>query len=287
MSFEELMGVVSRWSVATEALSAIGAQLSLSRQPDGVDPRVSDALRAVSAAAGVSDIDTLSAEQRDMASAVIRMYLHEATDLVDDPARGMGWSFTDEAILQGWGRGSMMVPRQLAAAPELANVHTFLDVGTGVGLLAIAAARVWPQATIVGIDVWEPSLDAASANVRRADLEGRITIRNQDVAMLDDVETYECAWVPTFFLSESALDNAMPRLVRSLRPGGWLVLGRFVVPPDPLAAATTSLRIIRGGGTELGTDDLIGRLGEAGCTAVRALPRTGPAPLEYVVGQRP
>ena len=42
--------------------------------------------------------------------------------------------------------------------PELAGVRLFLDVGSGIGLLAVAAAGVWPQATVVGIDVWGPSL---------------------------------------------------------------------------------------------------------------------------------
>ena len=69
--------------------------------------------------------------------------------------------------------------------------------------------------------------------------------------------------------------------------GGWLVLGRMAPPPDPLAQATFALRTMRGGGAEFDTKSLITRLETAGCTAVRVLPRRGPAPLEYVIGQRP
>jgi tRNA1(Val) A37 N6-methylase TrmN6 len=68
-----------------------------------------------------------------------------------------------------------MIPALIATAyPDLVNVRSFLDVGTGVGLLAVAAARVWPAATIVGIDPWEPSLERARANVAQAGLDGRM-----------------------------------------------------------------------------------------------------------------
>ena len=58
-------------------------------------------------------------------------------------------------------------------------------------------------------------------------------------------------------------------------------------PPDPLAEAASALRTIRGGGSDLGAKRLVAALEDAGCGAVRALPRSGPAPLEYVTGQRP
>ena len=125
------------------------------------------------------------------------MGLHQATDLLDDPGRPPGWTFIDPVILQGWGRGSAVVPGALASAvPELAGVRSFLDVGSGIGLLAVAAAGVWPQATVVGIDVWGPSLEAAAANDRVAGLGDRIILRDQDVAALDDSDAYDCAWFP-------------------------------------------------------------------------------------------
>jgi hypothetical protein len=57
-------------------------------------------------------------------------------------------------------------------------------------------------------------------------------------------------------------------------------------PPDPLAQATFALRTIRGGGAEFDAKRLITSLEAVGCVGVRALPRQGPAPLEYVIGQR-
>jgi ribosomal protein L11 methylase PrmA len=156
-----------------------------------------------------------------MVAGLIRMCLRQAQDLVDDPGRAPGWTFTDPDILAGWGRGSMVVPGALAAAPELAGIRSFLDVGTGIGLLAIAAARTWPAASVTGIDVWEPALRIAAENISSAGLADRVTVRRQDVAELADEGSYDCVWFPTFFVAEAVLDAAVPRLVRSLRPGGW------------------------------------------------------------------
>ena len=288
MSFEDVMTVMGRWLTATEALAAVGAELSLKQAPEPGHPAVVGALQAVSAAGGLSGLDELTVPQRQMVTGLIRMGLHQASDLLDDPGRPPGWTFTDPAILRGWGRGSAMVPGALAAAvPELAGVRSFLDVGSGVGLLAIAAAGVWPQATVVGIDVWGPSLEAAAANVRAAGLGDRITLRDQDVAALDDSDAYDGAWFPTFFVTEPVLEAAMPRLYRALRPGGWLVLGRMAPPPDPLAQAVSALRTIRAGGTDFDAKRLVAALEAVGCTAVRVVPRQGPVPMEYVIGQRP
>ncbi len=273
--------------IATEALAALGAELTLARAADPGPPDVVTALQAVSAAAALPDLAGLPEPQRDMVIGLVRMVIRQAADLVDEPTRAPGWSFTDPDILQGWGRGSMVVPSALAAAPELGDVRSFLDVGAGVGLLAIAAAGVWPDASIVGIDVWEPSLERAAENVRRAGLEERVAIRNQDVVDIADVDAYDCVWFPTFFVDATVLDAAVPRLYRALRPGGWLVLGRMAAPPDPLAEAVTTLRIVRSGGTPFDGKQLVTALEAAGCTAVRTLPRVGPAPLEYVIGQRP
>lgn len=288
MPFEDVMATVSRWLVATEALAAVGAELALLEAPEPGHPDVVGALQAVSAAAGLPDLSELSPPQREMVIGLARMVVHQAADLVDNPGRQPGWTFTDPAILQGWGRGSMMVPGALAAAaPELADVRSFLDVGAGIGLLAIAAASVWPQADVVGIDVWGPALEAAEANVRAAGLASRITIREQNVISLADTDAYDCIWFPTFFVTEAVLEAAMPRLRRALRPGGWLVLGRMAAPPDPLAQATTTLRVVRSGGAEFDAKRLSAGLESAGCTAVRVVPRQGPVPLEYVIGQRP
>jgi SAM-dependent methyltransferase len=237
---------------------------------------------------GIADLGELPATQQAMLLGIIRMSLHYAVDLVDNPDRSPGWTYTDPAILDGFGRGSAMIPGLIASAhPGLAEVTSFLDVGTGVGLLAVAAANVWPKATVVGIDLWEPALERARPNVVQAGLEDRITLRHQDLADLDDVDTYDCAWIPTFFLTEPVLEAGLAAVVRALRPGGWVVLGLNRPTPDPLAAAVAALRWTRGGGGLLDGKDATNLLEAAGCGGVHSVPPAGPTPIELILGQRP
>jgi SAM-dependent methyltransferase len=287
MSFEELMGTVQGMSTAVDALAAIGAELSLRSSGTPVDPQVEAALARVTAVAGVPDLESIPPPQQAMALSLIRLFFAQAANLLAEPARSPGWTFTDPNVLDGFGRGSMMVPVRLAAAPELANVSSFLDVGAGVGLLAVSAANVWPDATVVGIDVWEPSLERARANVGAAGLDDRIALRKQDVTALDDVDAFDAAWVPTFFLPEEVLQAALARLMRAVRPGGWVVLGVFLPGADPVASATNALYTIRGGGCVLDEKRAAELLGEAGFAAVHSLERAMPMPLGFVLGQRP
>lgn len=287
-TFDDVMGTMMQWSTATEALAALGAQLALLQGESDAPAEIADALRAVTVAAGLPDLAEVPAPQRAAMLAMVRMFIHQAIDLVDDADRAPGWTFTDPAILDGWGRGSTMVPPMIAAAhPDLEHVDRFLDVGTGVGLLAIAAAHVWPEAEIVGIDPWEPSLSRARANVSGADLDHRITLRAHELTALDDVDVYDCAWIPTFFVNETELEKGLPIALRALRPGGWIVLGVHTTAPAPVAEATANLRAIRGGGTVVMSDRAIKMLGTAGFTDAHAVPRPGPAPIALTLGQRP
>jgi SAM-dependent methyltransferase len=288
MSFEEVMEAVGRWQVGTEALAALGALLTLEQSGESVPPEVAGALRAVVSASGLGDLSDLAPPQKAMVATLARLYNRHAAELLENPGREPGWTFTDPVILDGWGRASMSVPPVLAAAtPDLGDVRSFLDVGTGVGLLAVAAAGVWPAATVVGLDTWEPSLARARDNVTQAGLDDRIELRNQDVVDIDDVDRFDLAWVPTFFLSEPALTKALPKVVESLRPGGAIVLGRLEPPGDPLAGALAALYRTRTGGFDLAEARALELLEEAGCTRVHAAPRTAPIPLELVVGTKP
>ena len=286
MAFEDVMGAVMQWTTAAEALAAIGARLSLLESGNG-SPEIVGALQAVSEAAGLGDLAELTAQQRSTIAAIVRLYLRQSIDLLDNAAVPPGWTYTDPTILDGWGAVSMMVPAAIAAAhPELQRVHSFLDVGTGVGLLAIAAADVWPEAAIVGLDIWEPSLARARAHVSAANLDARIAFRNQDARAVEDVNAFDCVFVPTFFLGEDAITQSLPALHRATEPRGWIVLGRLSPPPDPLANAVGRLRTMRAGGIELDAKRAIAMLEGAGWTNAHIAPNRGPSPLELVLGRK-
>lgn len=287
MSFEETLGKAMQWQTAVDALSALGAALQLQQTGQQAPPAMADALRSILAAAGIDGLDELEPQQRMILLVQARTAVHHALELLADPAREPGWTYTEEAILESWGRGSMAVPGMIAASGvDFGDVRSVLDVGTGVGLLAVAATNVWPNASVVGIDVWKPSLERAHANVDAAGLGDRITLRDQNVLDLDDDAAFDLVWVPTFFLTEARLQEALPALVRATRPGGHIVLGRFTNKPDPLGQAALALRVARGGGELLETERAIKLLEQAGCASVTVSGQP-PTPLEYVIAQRP
>lgn len=62
-----------------------------------------------------------------------------------------------------------------------ARVEHVLDIGTGSGCIAIAAAHALPGARVDATDVSPRALALARANVRRHRLGGRVRVRNADV----------------------------------------------------------------------------------------------------------
>ena len=285
MSMQEMAAVITRFQAATDALAALGARLGIG-EGHAVPPEILAALDEVLAASGVTNVDDLEPDQRAMMAGLVRTMFAQSADLLGHPTREAGWSYTDPVVLEGVGRGSMMMPTLLRGSGELDSVSSFLDTGTGVGLLAVSAARVWPECTVVGIDVWKPSLDLARRNVTAAGLDHRIEIRYQDMLDLDDTGRYDCVWVPSFFFGREVLAKALPKIIAAIVPGGHVVMAHYEPPPDPLPRATMRLRTIRDGGSVLDADGAAELLRGAGCLDVHSLTRTWPIPFGFVTGQK-
>ncbi|MER7555847.1 class I SAM-dependent methyltransferase [Nocardioides sp. NPDC126508] len=116
----------------------------------------------------------------------------------------------------------------LAGVPEVHDALSapgcqILDVGCGGGWSSIALARAYPEATVLGIDIDQPSVDMATANAREAGVEDRVRFLCQDAATLEE------GTVDVAFAFECVHD--MPRPVevlsavrKTLAPGGSLVV---------------------------------------------------------------
>jgi hypothetical protein len=91
-------------------------------------------------------------------------------------------------------------------------------------------------------------LALARENLAKSGVAERIELRSQCVEHLDDVATFTLAWVPGPFIGAAIADRALERIHCALVPGGWLIFGINVTPPDPLQAALTALRNVRSGG---------------------------------------
>jgi hypothetical protein len=99
-----------------------------------------------------------------------------------------------------------------------------LDVGTGVGEIAVALAEAVPSLHVVGLDILDDVLAAARIRVVERGLADRIMLRRQDVATLTDIEAFDLAHLPAYFVPEDAVLAALPRIRTALRPGGWIFI---------------------------------------------------------------
>lgn len=95
-----------------------------------------------------------------------------------------------------------------------------IDLGTGSGILAIAAARLGVPA-VLAVDDDPDAVAVAAANARVNDVSARVECRRVDAAALD---TAPAPLVLANLLS-AAHARLAPRYRRLLTPGGALVLG--------------------------------------------------------------
>ena len=160
-----------------------------------------------------------------------------------------------------------------------------LDVGTGVAALAASYAELFPELTVVGIDVLPRVLALAEDLLRTSPVADRVILREQDVSGLTDEATYALAWLPAPFVPEAALRAGVPRLVRSLIPGGWLIVGHGKLAGDPLDDALTRFKTVSYGGTPLDNEQAQTLLRDAGLLDVTTVPTPMGAPA-ITVGRR-
>ena len=293
MSFESLMGVVQRLNASTEALAALGAELRLRRDGAQADPETQQLLQDIVHLIDPTLFDGVSPQREALALAVIGAGFHHAVDLLEDPARAPGWLHEDPAVLQTIGRMSSRIVHQIdaiaALRPALHETLTspgaFLDIGTGVGWLAIEAAQVWPALKVVGIDIWEPSLQLARANIDTTGMQERVALRTQSIVDLDDKEAFTVVWYPSPFLPLEIAPAAMENAYRALVPGGWLVFGMFPPQPDPLGEALRALRTVRCGGYPWKVPEVEERLRSLGFEEVETFAPGSVSTL--VVGRKP
>jgi SAM-dependent methyltransferase len=193
-------------------------------------------------------------------------------------------------MLQAQGQASRSIVRSILALaadrPGLASTLTgrFLDVGTGVGGIALEAAERCPRLRVVGLDIWEPALALARGNVAASPHAPRIEIRSQDVTLFDEPGAYTLAWLPAPFLSLPAAELALDRLAAAVAADGYVVVGFYTLPPDKAGAALAALRITRSGGHAWESAALEQQLTARGFVEVETCP--GPPNVTLVIGRR-
>ncbi len=110
-----------------------------------------------------------------------------------------------------------------------------LDVGTGSGILALAAARLG-AASVLALDVSSVAVEAAQANVRANGLEERVTVRSGSLEVTSG-ERYDLVVANIIARVIAAL---APVLVGALVPGGLLIASGII--DERLSLAEEALR---------------------------------------------
>ena len=287
MALDDAMALTSRLLTSADALAAMTARLRLAELGEGGDPAVRAQLDHIADVLGAREmLDSLDEQERAIVVSFSRSYLRQALELVEDPLRESGWRYTDPVLLQAQGSASGVVASLFAGAGLGKPDARILDVGTGVAGLAIAFCRTYPEATVVGLDPWEPSLEIARRNVEEAELGSRITLVASTIQDFRDDDGFDLAWLPSFFIPEVVLDEAVARIHGLLRPGGTLVVGTTQGEEGSLETAVDNLRNLRSGGSVAGGADALERLTRAGFVGVREAELGPDVPLRLAVGTR-
>lgn len=106
--------------------------------------------------------------------------------------------------------------------------HNILDVGTGSGILSLAAANLWLKAKITAVDIDEEAVLVTRSNAQNNNLDSRIETAQSDgykAAIVKNNAPYDL--ILANILARPLLEMA-PDMSKALASGGYAVLSGFV-----------------------------------------------------------
>lgn len=132
----------------------------------------------------------------------------------------------------------------LEALDRLANEgfvgRNVADIGCGTAVLAMGAARIWPE-TVIASDIDEVAVEVAEANVRANDLTGKVIC--VVAAGFEHPDLHARAPYDLVFaniLKQPLIDLA-PEMAKHLAPGGYAILsGILTRQADEVVEAYTA-----------------------------------------------
>jgi ribosomal protein L11 methyltransferase len=166
------------------------------------------------------------------------------------PRKGQAMVVLDPGLSFGTGRHptTAFCLRQLVAGRRPGKAKSCLDIGTGSGILAIAAARLG-YAPVDAFDFDPQAISVARANARRNGVSAKIRFRRQDLARLPCRVARKYSLVCANLVSNLLLAER-ERILARLRPDGVLVVagilkGEFAQVQRAFAAASLRLMASR------------------------------------------
>lgn len=108
------------------------------------------------------------------------------------------------------------------------NVKNILDVGTGSGVLAIAAAKLWKNSNIVAVDIDNESVIVAKQNAADNGVENQINVAYSDGYNSQIVKKFAPYDVIFANILARPLIAMAPQMAENLRSGGYAVISGFI-----------------------------------------------------------
>jgi SAM-dependent methyltransferase len=286
-------GAMGAWDRGATCLAALA--LAVDR---GTSGPLSSAAHGVMTASGLGELlaalDDLPISPEELRAMAAAPLLQGAAVLGDPDYQGWAAAQSDEALVaQGRASGAAAMLFARVVLPHFGDLADrlaapgarMLDVGTGVGGLAVGFAETFPELHVTGIDVMPRVLEAARGHVAGSAASARVELRVQDVADLTDEDCYDLAWIPAPFVPEPAFRAGVRRMAAALRPGGMLMIGHGRLEGADLDVALTRFKTVMYGGTPLDAASALDLLSEQGLTSVQTVP-TPPGTPMITVGRR-
>ena len=108
------------------------------------------------------------------------------------------------------------------------DVKTVLDVGTGSGVLAIAAAKLWKNAKIIAVDIDDESVIVAKQNAKDNGVEAQIEVAYSDGYSSEIVKKNAPYDVIFANILARPLIAMAEDMAKSLKKGGYAVISGFI-----------------------------------------------------------
>lgn len=165
------------------------------------------------------------------------------TEPMRPAARRLGRAYDDGAAAYGRWWGPVIARAALSALDHVGELGelaapTILDIGTGDGVLAIAALRRWPRARVLGVDASRGMLDQAADAAARADVRDRLDLVVGDALALPLGDRSVDAVVSSFVIQlTGSRRGTLREAARVLRPGGRFAVVTWQAADDPFPPA--------------------------------------------------